>query len=172
MEAISRYSCLGRDAPVHRFPQPGNFREGVGVVLSYSYETRGRDSFKGGRFVTPQKSGYRFLCCYSFRPFLHGNFPLDTGWRPEKSRRCLALQHLPLLLLQVVILFPLSFAREYARMLPRSVRCVAYQLNSIGCWLMELNPGKSLDLSKGCVNLWRSSWWALWPLPEILAAFE
>ena len=29
--------------------------------------------------VTPQKSGYRFLCCYSFRLFLPGKFPLDTG---------------------------------------------------------------------------------------------
>ena len=35
MEAIPRYPRLGRDAPVHRFPQPGSFREGVGVVLSY-----------------------------------------------------------------------------------------------------------------------------------------
>src|SRR3954471_22816796 len=38
--------------------------------------------------------------------------------------------------------FSLSFAREYARRLPRSVRRVAYQLNSIGARLMELNPGK------------------------------
>ena len=64
---------------MHRFPQPGSFREGVGIDLSYPYESRGRDSFKGGRFVTPRKLGYRFLCCYSFRPFLPGNF--SPGYR-------------------------------------------------------------------------------------------
>ena len=87
MEAIPRYPCLGRDAPVHRFPQLGNFREGVGVVLSYSYESRGRDSFKGGRFVTPQKSGYRFLCCYSILAFLSQIFPLEFGKWPSESNQ-------------------------------------------------------------------------------------
>ena len=152
METIPRYSCLGRDAPVPCFVPPGNFREGVGVVLSYSYESRGRDSFKGGRFVTPQKSGYRFLCCYSLPTFpsrkISPGYRLTTG----KIQMMLGLATSSPAFVASHDPFPLPFAREYARMLPRSVRCVAYQPNSIDRRLMELNPGKFLDTSSGCVN--------------------
>jgi hypothetical protein len=35
--------------------------------------------------VTPQKSGYRFLCCYSFLAFLSRIFPLEFGKWPDES---------------------------------------------------------------------------------------
>src|SRR3954462_1451014 len=56
--------------------------------------------------VTPQKSGYRFLCCYSFLAFFVDLFPLEPGLRPEESRQSLTLQ-------------PFSLPLSKARSLPR-----------------------------------------------------
>src|SRR4051812_40200565 len=75
--------------------------------------------------VTPQKSGYRFLCCYSFQPFLPRNFPLGTG----EPRQSLTLQHLPLPFLQVKIPSPCHSPRdiqEYCR-----VRCNVLHISLI-----------------------------------------
>ena len=154
MEAIPRYPCLDRDAPVHRFSQPGSFQEGVGIVLSYPTNLEDKIPLRGKVCNTP-KIGLSIFVLLFLPTFPSRKFSPGYRLRTGKIQMIRDLATSSPALLQVMILFPCHLPRGYARMLPRLVRCVAYQLNSICRRLVELNPGKFLDLSKGCGNFWR-----------------
>ena len=59
------------------------------VLVSCCFSNRSRSPC-----VTPQKSGYRFLCSYSFLAFLSQIFPLESGEWSGESRQFSASQYL------------------------------------------------------------------------------
>src|SRR3954466_7337965 len=120
------------------------------VVIIYLLEDEQELSLGMLIRVTPQKWGYRFLCCYSFLAFSADLFPLESGFRPEESRQSLTLQP-----------FSLPLCKARSRPSPSSrdmqgycrVRCNVLHISLIS--LMPIDGIKSRKITRHLKRLYK-----------------